>query len=79
MYPEHILSKINKAYQDAVYSCSKAILTPVMGAIADVLQETVSRAVREGVKDASRDIREGIREALSPADIVGDLFFRRKK
>lgn len=65
---DNIASKAKRAYYDAVYGATKAILEPVVAAISDVLQETVSEALKEGIRDA-----------FKPSDVLGDLFFRRRK
>lgn len=64
---DSIVFDTKRAYYDAVYAASKAILEPVVVAFSDVLQESIKHAVRQGVKDA-----------LVPADGFGKLFGRRK-
>lgn len=66
---EHIAADIYSAYCEFSYETTKAILTPVMGAVADVLQETIANAIREGFSDAV-----GI-----PVDVIGNLLVGRKK
>lgn len=46
------VNKISEAYNDLAYRTTKAILTPVMGAVFDTVSETLSSAIRAGVKDA---------------------------
>jgi hypothetical protein len=59
---------IERAYYGSVYRITKAALEPVVAATGDVIRESVSVAVREGVKDA-----------LSPTDFIGDLIFGRRR
>jgi hypothetical protein len=59
---------IERAYYGSVYRITKAALEPVVAATSDVIRESVSVAVREGVKDA-----------LSPTDFIGDLIFGRRR
>lgn len=61
---EDIARNIKKAYYDAVYGTTKVILEPVVAAISDVLRESVSEAMKDGIKDA-----------ISSTDFVGDLLF----
>lgn len=65
---DSIVFDTKRAYYDAVYAASRAVLEPVVVAFSDVLQESVKHAVKEGVKDAFR-----------PADRFGVLFGRRNK
>jgi hypothetical protein len=62
------IATIERAYYDSVYRITKAALEPVVAATSDVIRDSVSEAVREGVRDA-----------LSPADFIGDLFSGRRK
>jgi hypothetical protein len=59
---------IERAYYDSVYRITKAALEPVVAATSDVIQESVSVAVREGVRDA-----------FSSTDFIGDLIFGRRR
>ena len=45
-------SGLISAYNAVAYNCTKVILTPVMGAITDMLNDTISDAVNKGVQDA---------------------------
>ena len=63
-----IVVNIQRAYSHAVYQATKAILQPVVAATHDVIRDAVVVAVKEGVRDA-----------LSPADVVSDFLFGRKK
>lgn len=65
---DNIASRAKRAYYDSVYGVTKAILEPVVAATSDVLQETVSQALKEGIRDA-----------FKPTDMLGELFFGRRK
>lgn len=67
--PDDVSADFYSAYSEFAYRTTKAILTPVMGAVADVLKEAISDAIREGFVDAV-----GI-----PVDVIGNLFVGRKK
>jgi len=62
------IAKIERAYYGSVYRITKAALKPVVAATSDVIQEYISVAVKDGVKDA-----------LSSTDLIGELFFGRRK
>ena len=62
------IATFKRAYYDLVYQITKAALEPVVAATSDVIQEAVSVAVRDGVKDA-----------VSSTDFVGDLIFGRRR
>ncbi|BCO56103.1 hypothetical protein MINTM005_13470 [Mycobacterium intracellulare] len=67
--------QIYRAYYSTTYRASKAILSPVVGAFSDVIQETVAAAVHEGVKDAIRQTTH-----INVGNIVSSgLDFLRKK
>lgn len=68
--PNDVAADFYSAYSEFAYRTTKAILTPVMGAFADTLQEAITNAVREGVNDA-----------VSPQlmGFVSNLFVGRKK
>ena len=62
------IATIKRAYYDSVYGITKAALEPVVAATSDVIRESVSEAVRDGVKDA-----------FSSTDFIGDLVFGRRR
>jgi len=64
---EHIAT-IERAYYGSVYRITKAALEPVVAATSDVIRESVSEAVRDGVRDA-----------FSSTNLIGDLIFGRGK
>ncbi len=62
------IATIKRAYYDSVYRITKAALEPVVAATSDVIRESVSVAVRDGVRDA-----------VSSTDFIGDLIFGRRR
>lgn len=65
---QNSITNIHRAYRGLIYQATKATLEPVVAATSDVIREAVAEAVREGVKDA-----------LTPANVIGDIFFNRRK
>lgn len=63
-----IANNIKRAYYDSVYRVTKAALEPVVAAISDVLRDSVSEALKDGIHDA-----------VSSTDFVGDLIFGWRK
>ncbi len=46
------VSKIQRTYNALLYRATKAILTPVMGAMSDAIREAVTLAVKDGMREA---------------------------
>jgi molybdopterin-guanine dinucleotide biosynthesis protein A len=65
---KYSIEKIERAYFDTVYRATKAILEPVVAATSDVIKESVTEAIKEGV-----------REAFTPTEFLGDLIFGRAR
>lgn len=60
--------RLHRAYFDAVYRVTRAILEPVVAATSEAIQESFTSALREGIK-----------EALDPAELVGYFLGRKKR
>lgn len=65
---KYVAHNIKRAYYDTVYGVTKAVLEPVVAATSDVLRESVSEALKDGIRDA-----------VTSTDFFGDLIFGRRK
>jgi hypothetical protein len=63
-----IVTNVKKTYYEAVYGVTKVLLEPVVAAVSDVLRESVSESLKDGIHDA-----------LISTDFVGDLIFGRRR